>query len=383
MNARSNDSPRSSLHAIISRLRNAMSRPEVTTDALQIFKTVAAATLAWWLAVNVLESEMPFLAPWVALLTVYPTVYQSLWRGAQTTVASWAGVGVSFVIGHFLGVGLWTFALAIFVGITASRIPWMRHEGVAIATTAVFVLGDGFAEQQLMLLDRIIEVAVGAAVGLLINVLLIPPLRDRQAARYVDHINLRMGNVLIEMADALKDEWNTDDAQPWTEEIESMSSALATAWQSVRSARESRRANPRVRLGGMGRPQLRDDGQEVDYSEILGRVDEGISHLRHLVRTLRDATYAQGEWDTWFREQWVGIVHDAGHAIADPDSTVEPVDDRLVQLSAELSEDQDLPGRTWPLYGSLITSMRHIARVVDDVASAREAREPNSQNPAG
>jgi uncharacterized membrane protein YgaE (UPF0421/DUF939 family) len=335
------------------RVGQALSRPEVTTDALQILKTVVAATLAWWLAVEVLESQMPFLAPWVALLTVYPTVYQSLRRGAQTTVASWAGVGVSFVIGHFLGVGLWTFALAIVVGMAASRIPWIRDEGVAIATTAVFVLGDGFTEQQPMLLDRIIEVAVGAAVGLLVNLLLIPPLRDRQASRYVDHINLRMGRVLIDMADELRDSWDTDDAEAWTAEIQSMTDDLSTAWESVRNAHESRRANPR-----------------------LHSLRSSVSHLRHLVRTLRDAAHSQGEWDTRFREAWVDIVRDAGHAIADPDSEVEPIDDRLVGLSTELAEDRSLPQRTWPLYGSLITSMRHIARVVDDVASAREAREP-------
>lgn len=360
------------------RIGQALNRPEVTTDALQILKSVVAATLAWWLAVEVLESQMPFLAPWVALLTVYPTVYQSLRRGAQTTVASWAGVGFSFVIGHFLGVGLWTFALALVVGLTASRIPWIRDEGVAIATTSVFVRGDGFTQQQPMLLDRIIEVTVGAAVGLLINLLLIPPLRDRQASRYVDHINLRMGRVLIDMADAFRDSWDTDDAESWAEEIQSMTDDLSTAWESVRSAHESRRANPRLHMLRARPTQIPPD--VADYREILARVDEGVSHLRHLVRTLRDAAHSEGEWDTRFREAWEGIVRDAGHAIADPDSEVEPIDDRLVGLSTDLSRDRSLPQRTWPLYGSLITSMRHIARVVDDVASARETRE---SGPAG
>ncbi|SMY13044.1 FUSC family protein [Brevibacterium jeotgali] len=354
-------------------IHEAVRRPEFTTDALQIVKTVVAATAAWWLAVYVLESQMPFLAPWVALLTVYPTVYQSLLRGAQSTVASWAGVGVSFLIGNYLGVGLWTFALAIAVGLAASRLPWIRDEGVAIATTSVFILGDGFTEQQPMLLDRIIEVAVGAAVGLVVNLLIIPPLRDRQAARYVDYINLRMGRVLITMADEFRSSWDTDRADAWTWEIESMETDLSSAWQSVRSAHESRRVNPRLHLHGPIRSSQ--SGGSADYDEILGRVDEGISHLRHLARTLREATYAEGEWDTRFREQWVEIVRSAGHAIADPDREVESIDERLAELSADLSADEHLPQRSWPLYGSLITSMRLIAVVVDDVASAREARE--------
>ena len=360
------------------RLRRAVTRPEFTTDVLQIVKTVVAATAAWWLAVAVLGTSMPFLAPWVALLTVYPTVYQSLLRGAQTTVASWAGVGVSFLIGQYLGVEVWTFALAILVGMAASRIPGIRNEGVAIATTAVFVLSDGFTEQQPVLIDRIIEVALGAAVGLLVNLILIPPLRDQQAARYVDHINRRMGTVFVTMADELESSWTTDDADEWSREIESMGEDLRSAWQSVRTAHESRRANPRQRRR---RHRAQQADEQADYAEILQRVDEGISHQRHLVRTLREAAYAPGEWDTRFRERWVTIMRDTGHAIADPDREVEPIDDRLVQLSADLSDDADLPTRSWPLYGALITSLRHVARVVDDVASAREAREPGANAP--
>ncbi len=371
--AKSFTSDRGRGKGIAHRVSDVVKRPEFTTDALQIVKAVVAATTAWWLAVYILESQMPFLAPWVALLTVYPTVYQSLLRGAQSTVASWAGVGLSFVIGSYLGVGLWTFALAIFVGLVASRIPWIRHEGVAIATTGIFILGDGFTERQPVLLDRIIEVAVGAGVGLVVNLLLIPPLRDQQAARYVDDINLRMGKVLINMADELGSSWDTHEAEVWAEEIESMGTDLSRAWQSVRSAHESRRVNPRLHLRGPIRGGEKDGN--TDYDEILGRVDEGISHLRHLARTLREATYSEGEWDTRFREQWVEIVRDAGRAIADPDTEVESISDRLVGLSADLSDDEDLPQRSWPLYGSLITSMRLIALVVDDVASAREARE--------
>ena len=105
------------------------------------------------------------------------------------------------------------------------------------------------------------------------------------------------------------------------------------------------------------------------------RVDEGISHLRNLARTLREASSSETEWNTQFREEWASIVADAGRAIADPDSEVEPVFDRLEQLSADISQDQTLPTTTWPLYGSLITSLRHIVVIVDDVASARRARE--------
>ncbi len=364
---------------IVHRVAGYVRRPESITDLFQILKTVLAATLAWWLSGAVLDSQMPFLAPWTALLTVHATVYRSLSRGIQSTVASTIGVGVSFLIGHFLGVSLWTFALALFVGMVGSRVGWLRDEGVAIATTAIFILGSGFDSQQPLLLDRILEIALGVGIGLAVNLIVIPPVRDQQAARYIDSINEQMGEVLIDMSREFSRSWETDQAEDWFERTEEMSREIDSAWGSVRFARESRRGNPRITVP---RPTKRhqveaDQASRESYENILQRVDEGISHLRNLARTLREASYAEGAWDTRFREEWSAIVADAGRSIADPDAEVEPVFDRLESLARELSSDGNLPATSWPLYGSLITSLRHIVIIVDDVASAREAREEN------
>ena len=353
-----------------------LAEPEVVTDLIQVAKGVIAGTTAWWLSMYILDSQLPFLAPWTALLTVHATVHRSLSRGMQTTVASTVGVLLSFMIGAWLGVSVWTFALALLVGLLGARITWIRDEGVAIATTAIFVLGSGFDGQQPLLLDRIIEVALGVIVGVVVNLAVIPPLRHRQASRYVDSINRRMGDVLRDMADEFASSWDTDRAEAWFQETQSMSEELDSAWRTVRFARESEKMNPRTRLTVPSRTRRGPSpAADASYEEILARVDEGISHLRHLARTLRDATYDDGEWDSTFRERWVEIVRDAGRAIADPDTEVEPIHDRLTALAADVSEDGRLPRRSWPLYGSLIASMRHIAVIVDDVVSAREARE--------
>ena len=366
-------------------LRDIWNRPGFITDLLQIFKTVIAGTAAWWFAVTVLESPLPFLAPWTALLTVHATVHRSFSHGVQTTVASAIGVAVSFVIGNYLGVSVWTFAFALFLGVAAARIRWIKDEGIAIATTAIFVLGSGFAEQEPFLDERLLEVGVGVATGIAVNLLIAPPLRDRQAARHVDRVNQRMGELLSEMADEFSTSWDTDHAESWFQETESISAELGSAWTVVRFARESRRQNPRGFLPVLGRARRRarrrGHTEQTSYEEILGRTDESISHLRLLARTLREASYAEGPWDERFREQWVSIVRDAGQAIADPDAPVEPLNDRLLQLASDMADDGQLPRSFWPTYGSLITSLRHIVVIVDDVASAREAREAGTENP--
>lgn len=357
-------------------------RPEAVTGWLQIAKAVIAGTVAWWLSRDVLDSQMPFLAPWTALLTVHVTVYRSVSRGLQTLVASILGVALSFVIGAWLGVSVGTFALALAVGMVVALVPWIRDEGVAIATTAIFVLGAGFGQQQPLLLDRILEIGLGVAVGIAVNLLIIPPLWEKQAARYVDSINRRMGGVLVDMADEFATAWDTERADAWVEETRSMSRELGSAWQEVHFARESERGNPRTRRPGdlfrRDRRTASDAADQASYEEILARVEEGISHLRHLSRTLREGAYAEGEWDDRFRQRWVAVVRDAGRSIADPDAEVEPIADRLSTLALDLADNTELPRHSWPLYGSLIASMLHIAVIVDDVASARAARETPS-----
>ena len=61
---------------------------------------------------------------------------------------------------------------------------------------------------------------------------------------------------------------------------------------------------------------------------------------------------------------------------------MESYTDRLDELAAEMSDADSLPDSAWPLYGTLITSVRHIVIIVDDVASAREAREASDKTKA-
>ncbi|MEH6380327.1 MAG: hypothetical protein V7768_01220, partial [Dietzia cercidiphylli] len=146
---------------------------------------------------------------------------------------------------------------------------------------------------------------------------------------------------------------------------------VETAWGTVHFARESRRSNPRLARERLGRAQT---GRDVDYGEILGRIDEAVSHMRHLIRTLHEATYSDGPWDERFRSEWAGIARDAGHAIADPHAEIDSIHDRLIGLTHAMAEDDRLPRDSWPVYGSLLTSMFHIAVLIDDVASARSVR---------
>lgn len=343
-----------------------MPRPEVVTDLLQILKIVLASTLAWWISITFLDTNLPFLAPWVALMTIQPTVSSSLVRGAQTLVASAIGVLMSFAIGVYLGVEIWTYALALLVGMLGSRIPGLRQEGVYIATTAIFLLSTGFTEDAPQLLDRMLEIGLGVVVGVVVNMVLVPPLRDKQASDLIDDLNRRMGEMLEEMGKEFADSWDTTQEGRWTETIEEMRFDLRKTWDAVNFARESRLRNPR---------RLLNRWRGESYEDIMVRVDEGIAHLRNLARTLAEASYSDSVWDTHFRQKWAETARDAGRRIANPDAEVEPIADRLDQLARDMAAEGSMPDTEWPVYGALLNSLRAVSVVVDDVASAREARD--------
>ncbi|OAV60678.1 hypothetical protein A6F49_11315 [Enteractinococcus helveticum] len=351
-----------------------LKEPETTADLLLASKAVIAGTSAWALSVGVLGTDVAFMAPWTALLTVHATVHRSLSRGVQAAVSSAVGMGLAFVILYFLGVNIWTFALVLFIGLMGARLSWIRDEGIAIATTAIFI----FTSDDPMFADRFIELILGVSVGIVVNMMVLPPLRDRQAARYVDSINRRMGAVLVDMADEFSESWDVEQADAWLEETQSMSEELNSAWQTVRLARESRRENPRRLL----RRKFRDEDDDFDYEAVLNRIDEGISHLRNLTRTMREATWAISSWDDRFRKGWVRIAHDLGEAIADPDGDVQAQNERLDELVTGMSHAGNLPNMQWPMYGAMLSSLRHIIQIFSDVTSSRASRQTPEDNSA-
>src|SRR6478736_2925761 len=82
--------------------------PIAWSRLLQLVKTVAAAVIAWEVALHVLDLQQPFLAPWAAVLTVHATVYRTFRRGAQQVGASVLGVLLAFAaVGLLVNLLVW------------------------------------------------------------------------------------------------------------------------------------------------------------------------------------------------------------------------------------------------------------------------------------
>ncbi|MEO5852651.1 MAG: hypothetical protein ABIQ15_09070 [Nocardioides sp.] len=86
---------------------------------------------------------------------------------------------------------------------------------------------------------------MGIVVGLLVNLVVRPPLRGRTAIAALDRIDDRACGLLVDMATGLRDGCDEDDVTDWVDRTRSLDSELDQAWSLVRQAQESARMNPR------------------------------------------------------------------------------------------------------------------------------------------
>jgi uncharacterized membrane protein YgaE (UPF0421/DUF939 family) len=329
------------------RLAERLRDPVLWSETSQLVKTVAAAVLAWVIAAQVFGLVQPFLAPWAALLTVHATVYRTLARGAQQVSAAVLGVVFAWAAGSTLGINVVSLGLVLLAAMIAGSVRALRAESTTAAATALMVLLTGYIHSDSMLLARLLDTAIGIGVGLLVNLVVWPPLRDRSAARKVDIIDDRIGDLLTEMAGDLE----RADVEPWVERTRDLDHDIDDARALVRQARESGRLNLRRRAA----PRVR---ATDDLGALLDRLEQAVAELRSMARTI-ERSGAGWKW-------WRDLLRRAGSAVSAADARA------IADVRTELDEP---PGGLRPSQGALVVNLANILDAMDAVADAQPVRE--------
>jgi cell shape-determining protein MreD len=350
-------------------LRQRLHDPVLWTNTSQLIKTVLAAVIAWLLAVHVFHISQAFLAPWAALLTVHATVFRTLKRGVQQVGASVLGVLLAFAAGSLLGLNALSLGLVLLAGLLAGSVRGLRSETTTAAATALVVLTAGYSNDGGMLVARLLDTGIGIAVGLLVNLLVWPPLRDRAAAHQVGVIDDRIGELLSDMAAAMQRGCREEDIDGWIARTGELDHDVDQAWSVVRQARESGRFNPR--RGAAGRMRAAED-----FEPILARVEQAVAEARSMARTIRLARIPPEHWHPSFRGPWLDLLARAGRAISGADKTaVEAVGADLEAFAGALDVDE-LPRGFWPVGGALLVNLRNIVDALGAVADRQPLEVP-------
>ncbi|MGA9860223.1 MAG: aromatic acid exporter family protein [Solirubrobacteraceae bacterium] len=343
--------------------------PITWTSASQLIKTALAAVLAWVLAAEVLHLQQAYLAPWAALLTVHATVLGTVRRGLRQACASIAGVLVAFAAAQAFGLGVMSIGGAIVVGLLVGSLPGLRDDTTTAAATALIVLTNGYSENVTILGTRLLDTGIGIALGLLVNLLVWPPLRDRAAAAQIDAVATHVGELLSDIAAQLPDGCDPDDVDGWIAQTNALDAAIDQAWGVLAQTRESGWMNPRHAT-----PQRMRAAEGLD--DILGRLGQAVAETRSMVRTIGHSRIPASEWDPGFRHRWQELLGRAGTAVSAADAdAVRAVATELGDYAAQLAV-VELRDGFWPVSGALLVNLRNILDALDVVADAQPVTVP-------
>ncbi len=243
-------------------------------------KTAVAAAIAWAVVplLPFVNNEYSYYAPFGVLVVMYPTVAATARTGGQTLLGLAIGIG--------LGVGalgateyfdippVIPLAAVVAVGVLLGGI---RHLGAGrdiLAVAAVFVLllaGQAGADDYP--LSYLVTMGVGVVVGLVVNLVVVPPLYFQWAGGKLTTLRETTGGFLDTLAD------HVDDPEP--AQVDAAVAHLDAMTDEVRrevtEADDSARANPR------GKRHLR---EQEDNARRLHSMEQTVAATRDLAEVV-------------------------------------------------------------------------------------------------
>lgn len=176
------------------------------------------------------------------------------------------------------------------------------------------------------LLSRLAETALGVGVGTAVNLLVFPPVRVRTIKDADRRVGEEVQETLRDMAEGLRDEWNTDDAWHWADRADRLNDHIWEVRRTLRHGRESLRFNPR-------RPRqshTRDVGRYRTAINLLGRTAEAVQTIANALYQ-DDRSDVSRALDAAFSARYADVL----------DAAADVLGERLAVL---LSEDPDNRG---------------------------------------
>ncbi|WP_087130037.1 FUSC family protein [Microbacterium esteraromaticum] len=322
---------------------------------LQVLKSAAATIGAWLLAGWLLPGPLPIFAAIAALLVVQPSVNQSLSKAIERSVGVIVGVVIAVLLSLLLGPQSWVVLAAVVV---ALLIAWALRAstgtGNQVAISAVLVLALGSSNSDYAW-ERIVETLIGAVVGFIVNVAVVPPVLSAPARRDVGMLGREVAASLERLADALPSVQSGPQLQELMLEVRLLRPMLAAAQASIASAEESLSLNPR-------RSRHNDDLKEI--RALLTRIAPVVTQVIGMTRAYYDHYEDSLADDASVRaiaEQLRRAGHDVRLAVQLADAAPEPdvMTSAVPALTAPLMM-RPPESDHWILVGSLMEDLRRI-----------------------
>ncbi|MEU7646870.1 FUSC family protein [Streptomyces huasconensis] len=298
---------------------------------LMICKSALAATVAWWIAHDLLHAKSPAFAPFSAVLIMNVTVYQSVWQAARYTGAVTVGVAVQAVLGFLIGPDLFVFPLVALIALAIGQWPVLGEQRSQVATAAFFAFSTYAAgstphQRAMDLGEIVVMVLIGCGLGVLVNMCIAPPLRYRGAEQGLRSLACEIGSLLREMTDGLREQdLSKERTQAWVAAGERAHRSVAQARAALDTAQNSLPLNPRRFL-----PAHRKYLTFHRYRRVLDAMERAVHQLASLTRSLHQ----------WREREETYTYTPVLRAYADFTASLEGIACTLSELDADSLEEQ-------------------------------------------
>ncbi len=169
---------------------------------------LTGAAVAAFLAAEGLgfDEPPPLVAALTALLVVQATASSTMWSGVERVLSVVAGVALAVGFVSVVGLTWWSLGLLVAASIVVGQLLRLGPNLIEVPISAMLVLGVGFAAgAQATGLNRVVETLIGAAVGVLVNVVFPPAVRSRYAGQAVQRLADEIAALLDEVVQGLVD----------------------------------------------------------------------------------------------------------------------------------------------------------------------------------
>ena len=218
-------------------------------------------------------------------------------------------------------------------------------------------------------MGRILATLVGAAVGLVSN-LVLAPLRVQPAEEAIDDMGHRLADLLDQMSADLAAGSGADRSGDWVARARALTAEFEQVEQALGQAEESVRLNPRGPLVVDPKVHLRRRLEALEHATVttrgIARSLNDSAGLSNEVNPVRDPHAATGVADV-LRELAAAVrayaalartkTVDRGSLKSDVDQHLTAANDHQGNVAEILRADPAAPSSGWPLRGELVTHL--------------------------
>jgi uncharacterized membrane protein YgaE (UPF0421/DUF939 family) len=360
--------------------------------AITIIRLTVTAVVAFSIAHRLTGDTV--LAPLTALIVVQVTLYHTFTAAVQRVISVTAGVVVAVGLSRQLGFTWWSLGITVALALVVGNVLRLGNSVLEVPISAMLILA---LPTQSAVTGRILATLIGAAVGLVSN-LVVAPLRVKPAEEAVDDLSRRLADLLDDVARDLSAGRGPDRASAWLERSRVLTEEAERVEDTLGQAEESVRLNPRGPLVADPRLYLRRRLETLEGATLT---------IRGIARSLNDSAGLSGEVsplrDAHVADRIAGVLRELAAVLrpygrlarsesVDRDAMKAEVDRRLAQAEKGQREVAELlrgepaaPSAGWPLRGELVSHLDRLRTQLApppprpsrrDVAAADMRRHP-------